>query len=170
VKIGSSNFIFIERVIFLSLLCLLVTLPFSVMPTMSFVKRAGYFFSFFSLGVSIIIGIFVEIKLGGILNFKIAKKGITSLLTISVIYVTYNFYIQLNLVKGVFYQIKNRERVLIESKNMHSTDVILDPIKIDERLFTTRLLELSTDPAYIENIRLANYYKLNSVVIKLNRD
>jgi hypothetical protein len=166
VKFSISRKVYFKRAFFFLILCLLVTLPFSVMPSMSFVKRAGYFFSFFSVGLSIILGGYLYSKISALLSFKTVNTSIKALLVICIIYLVFNFVDQLNLVIDVSRQMTERQKILIESKNSQSLDVVLMPIALDEKLFTTRLLELSTDSTYIENIRLAKYFHLNSVRIK----
>jgi hypothetical protein len=162
----SCYFINKERLLHLIILCLLVTLPFSVMPSMSFVKRAGYFFSFFIAGSGLCLGLILGDFISKRLDFSKLKLFTTVIIMVSMSFVFINFYIQIPLFLDVKKQMDLREQILIDGKNQNNFEIELPMIDIDERLFTGRVLELSSNPDFLENARIAEYFGLSKVWIK----
>lgn len=155
-----------EVLFYLILLSLLVTLPFSAMPSMSFVKRAGYFFSFFIAGSGLYIGLFI----GKIISTRFSNQILKAISTLSIIvclgYVFFNFYIQIPLFLDVKKQMDHREEILIKSKESGLLEVEIPIIYKNEKLYTGRVLELSPNPDFLENTRMAEYFGLNKVWVK----
>jgi len=156
----------ILKLLFLFLiLSVLVTIPFSFMPSMPFVKRAGYFFSFFISGAFIIIGWMIPLNLKDIgFNYRLFIINIS--IIICLVYIFYNLLTQFLLLQDIKNQMNYRELLLENSKGSGKSYLFLNPITLDEKLFTFRLLELSTDPNFNDNIRISKYYGLDSVSLK----
>lgn len=155
-----------EVLYYLLILALLVTLPFSVMPSMSFVKRAGYFFSFFISGVGLYVGLILGNFISNRFNYR-ESRILSSIFIIGCLgYVFYNFYIQIPLFLDVKNQMNNREQILSNAKYQGNFEVKIPVIYKDERLFTGRVLELSSNPNFLENTRMAEYFGLNKVWVK----
>lgn len=156
----------IEILYCLLILALLVILPFSVMPSMSFVKRAGYFFSFFISGAGLSVGLIIGDFIRSRFNYRKYRIFSSILIIVCLGYVFYNFYVQIPLFLDVKNQMNNRENILKEAKLQGKFDVEIPIIYKDERLFTGRVLELSSDPNFLDNTKIAEYFGLNKVWIK----
>jgi len=123
----------------LMILMFAVVLPFAAMPAMPFVKRAGYFFSFFISGISFLTGLVcVHYFSTRFRIFNYLKQGIYCATLISIMYVSYNFYIQVPLYLYLKDQVIAREEYILAKKREGLTRIQVKRIDVPVALFTGR--------------------------------
>ncbi|UJP64175.1 DUF6056 family protein [Mongoliitalea daihaiensis] len=162
------DIIHVKKLFYIFLLAsFLVIIPFSLMPSMSFVKRAGYFYSYFAFGVSISGGI---LFINTLANFKFLKEIFISLTLISFLYGYMNLWIQVPLFMDLSKQIKERSKTVYSLRSKGILNITLPPIKVDDRLFTGRLIELTSDSNFLDNTRFSKFHEVEKVWIRTDND
>jgi hypothetical protein len=161
-----NDFIQIDKMKFnyvlflLILLSIFLIIPFTFISGLSFVKRAGYFFSFVMSGSCFLIGSYlgnhVRLQIFGYLNNLV--------LVIFALYIFYNAYLQSKLLNYVSEQHMKRVEQLENAQYLNKKEIYLKVIDFPEELFLVRNLEYSENPNYNDNIRLGFYYGLKVYV------